>query len=411
MNEFVCSIAAERYDELYHHGILGMHWGIRRYQPYGQGYDPEHEGKEIGLAARLAGGGSSYSSMYGRGSKKKSIVDAVKGFGKKASKASAEGFERLNYAGERMSEGINKGYKKAKKGLIDYASTYGHDGRKAQDADMAELLSGSDFSTIAKFAARKFGSDAKTKVSSLKNVSRDDILSSLGSGRSAFENAFNTTKTNTKDFARNARLTASLLAGAFDPTSSASQIIEGRSSNYSNPRSISSIASTRSSSALDSLSGRGYTKAASSFSNQDRIREAGGIANKGLSSLLDIGERREATGGTVNLGSGYKSEYKNKREQEFGNSPYGRTYGGASTWDADKYHLGNARSVLLSDLAARNVQGSRDISNAKSLVDSVAKQQKSYNEMLNLSKRLYQDPYEYNQTRKFLSKYGIQGLA
>lgn len=34
--------------ELYHHGILGMHWGIRRYQPYGHGYDPQHKGKFIG---------------------------------------------------------------------------------------------------------------------------------------------------------------------------------------------------------------------------------------------------------------------------------------------------------------------------------------------------------------------------
>jgi hypothetical protein len=35
-------------DELYHHGILGMHWGIRRYQPYGQGYNPKHKGDYVG---------------------------------------------------------------------------------------------------------------------------------------------------------------------------------------------------------------------------------------------------------------------------------------------------------------------------------------------------------------------------
>ena len=31
--------------ELYHHGILGMHWGIRRYQPYSQGYKAKNKGK------------------------------------------------------------------------------------------------------------------------------------------------------------------------------------------------------------------------------------------------------------------------------------------------------------------------------------------------------------------------------
>lgn len=42
-------------NELYHHGILGMHWGIRRFQPYRKG---ERGGKEVGEAAKKSRGTS-----------------------------------------------------------------------------------------------------------------------------------------------------------------------------------------------------------------------------------------------------------------------------------------------------------------------------------------------------------------
>lgn len=53
-------------DHLEHHGILGMRWGIRRFQPYPKG---SRGGKEIGEAAKKARGGS----LRERRAKKKMI--------------------------------------------------------------------------------------------------------------------------------------------------------------------------------------------------------------------------------------------------------------------------------------------------------------------------------------------------
>lgn len=234
MNEFCMNALYSEFqgDTLAHHGILGMHWGIRRFQPYGQGYDADHEGREVGLAARLGGSGGSFSSTYGRGRGKGSIVERAKSaaskFGKKAYDVSQEAAERLNYGLDRAEKKARAAASKARSGLAKYASDrkYGND--TVSDETARRLYESSGVGALAKGIFSRFGHDAKRKVSDIRSGGMDGVKSALGSGYSRLQDAMRSTATSSKEFSRNARATASLLAGAFDPRSSASQIVEGR---------------------------------------------------------------------------------------------------------------------------------------------------------------------------------------
>lgn len=377
-------------DYLQHYGILGMHWGIRRYQPYGEGgYDPDHEGKNIGLAARLAGHTGSYSDAIKRGSSFGNRAKAAaSSFGKRAGKAASEAVERFNYASDRTAQGILNAGRKAKSSLARYASTERINGHSIEDNKYRNLLESSGFGTLAKGVGIQLKADARRGINSIKHTSFDDVKSALGSGASRFQEAMSRTAVKSKEFGRNAAMTAALFGGALDPRSNASQTINSRfatggqaktasafrkdysgtapGSQFSTIRDLvepksaakqrtwDSRAAIRTQMLTDLGSGRNLGKNRGPLSRQssydsarqrDLIRSAGRTANNGL---FEIGDRINAlTGETV------KKEAKpfQNRRQYIGSSDSG--YGGDSRYDLNN-GLSQAREILLQPMSVKN---------------------------------------------------------
>ena len=226
--------------ELYHHGILGMHWGVRRFQPYGQGYDPKNEGKEIGLAARMAGHTGSYSSMYGRGRSKSEMAKAaLKSFGKKAYGATQELADRANYAADRASRRLSEAGKKARSGLAKYASTeYTQNGHLIRDEHGQKLYEQVSLGDLGKGVASAFmrrtkvnaSLAAKTGAEIRSKLSDSESRSAFATNvRSAFSDKVQQTKLNSKQFSTNAQATMALLRGAMGGSSA--DIIYGKKAN------------------------------------------------------------------------------------------------------------------------------------------------------------------------------------
>lgn len=100
---------------LSHHGVLGMHWGIRRYQPYGVGYQRKggETGKNMGEARTYASAVESY--------KQKELSAINKKYDRKFSKQQ-ERFNKLNESYSKVNKNNTKKIDKIDKKMAKLSS-------------------------------------------------------------------------------------------------------------------------------------------------------------------------------------------------------------------------------------------------------------------------------------------------
>ena len=87
-------------NELYHYGVKGMHWGVRRYQPYPKGYSGS--GKYVGKRGRIKGVSNSEAESKRERRKRILLGSAAIAGGAAAIGLTAYGIKKRTDAGKKM---------------------------------------------------------------------------------------------------------------------------------------------------------------------------------------------------------------------------------------------------------------------------------------------------------------------